>query len=263
MDFGLKNKIAVVAAASRGLGRAAARQLALEGATVVICARRKKEINRTACEIQEETGSVVVSVRADVTKPKDVRELVSQARRRFGTVHVLVVNAGGPPAGEMLSLTDKDWQKAHELTLMSMVRLTRAVLPMMVRQEWGRIITINSIVAKQPVNELLLSAAIRPGIGGLVKVLANQYAKYNITINTVCPGHIRTQRQEELARFRAEARRISIERYFAETAAAIPAGRLGRPEEIGSVVAFLASEQAAYINGVNLLVDGSAAKGVH
>ncbi len=236
MDFGLKNKIAVVAAASRGLGRAAARQLALEGATVVICSRRKKEITQAACEIQEETGSLVVSVRADVTKPKDVRELVSQAGKRFGTVHVLVVNAGGPPAGEMLALTDKDWQKAHELTLMSMVRLTRA---------------------------LLLSAAIRPGIGGLVKVLANQYAKYNITINTVCPGHIRTQRQEELARFRAEARRISIERYFAETAAAIPAGRLGRPEEIGSVVAFLASEQAAYINGVNLLVDGSAAKGVH
>ncbi|MDD4092000.1 MAG: SDR family oxidoreductase [Smithellaceae bacterium] len=263
MNFGLKNKIAVVAAASQGLGRAAARQLALEGATVVICSRRKKEITQAARELQEESGSVVVPVRADVTKPKDIQDLVSQAKKRFGTVHVLVVNAGGPPAGDLLALTDKDWLTGHELTLMSMVRLTRAVLPMMVRQQWGRIITINSIVAKQPINELLLSAAIRPGIGGLAKVLANQYAKFNITVNTVCPGHIRTQRQEELARVRAGARRISMEQYFAETAAAIPAGRLGRPEEIGNAVAFLASEQAAYINGVNLLVDGSAAKGVH
>ncbi|HPC86655.1 MAG TPA: SDR family oxidoreductase [Smithellaceae bacterium] len=263
MNFGLKNKIAVVAAASRGLGRAAARQLALEGATVVICSRRKKEITQAAREIEEESGSVVVAVRADVTKPKDVQNLVSQVKKRFGTVHVLVNNAGGPPAGEMLTLTDKDWQKAHELTLMSMVRLTRAVLPMMVRQQWGRIITINSIVAKQPINELLLSSAIRPGIGGLTKVLANRYAKHQITVNTVCPGHIRTQRQEELARVRAEARRISVEQYFAETAASIPAARLGRPEEIGSAVAFLASEQAAYINGVNLLVDGSAARGIY
>ena len=263
MNLGLQNKIAIVAAASQGLGRASARQLALEGATVVICSRREKEITRAAREIQEETGAVVLPVKADVTEPKDIKNLVSEAKKRFGTVHILVNNAGGPPAGDMLTLTDEDWLKGHELTLMSMVRLTRAVLPMMIRQQWGRIITINSIVAKQPINELLLSSAVRPGIGGLTKVLANQYAKYNITVNTVCPGHIRTQRQEELAQARAAARQISVEQYFTETAAAIPAARLGRPEEIGNAVAFLASEQAAYINGVNLLVDGSAAKGVH
>lgn len=263
MNLGLQNKIAIVAAASQGLGRAAARQLALEGATVVICSRSEEVITRTARELREESGSVVLPVKADVTKPQDISHLVSEAEQRFGAVHILVNNAGGPPAGDMLALTDEDWLRGHELTLMSVVRLTRAVLPVMVRQEWGRIITINSIVAKQPIDELLLSSAVRPGIGGLTKVLANQYAKYNITVNTVCPGHIRTRRQEELAQTRARARRISVEQYFTETAAAIPAGRLGRPEEIGNAVAFLASEQAAYINGVNLLVDGSAAKGVH
>jgi 3-oxoacyl-[acyl-carrier protein] reductase len=176
---------------------------------------------------------------------------------------VLVNNAGGPPTGDILSLKDEDWQKGHDLTLMSMVRLTRAVLPMMIQQRWGRIITITSIAAKQPINELLLSSAIRPGILGLTKVLANQYAKDNITVNTVCPGNVLTKRQEELAASRAAAKNISMEQYLKETASVIPAGRLGRPEEIGNVIAFLASEQASYINGVNMLVDGSAAKGIH
>lgn len=176
MNLGLQNKIAIVAAASQGLGRAAARQLALEGATVVICSRREEAITQAARELREESGSVVLPVKADVTKPQDISHLVSEAEQRFGTVHILVNNAGGPPAGDLLSLTDEDWLRGHDLTLMSVVRLTRAVLPLMVRQEWGRIITINSIVAKQPINELLLSSAVRPGIGGLAKVLANQYA---------------------------------------------------------------------------------------
>lgn len=263
MDFGLKNKVAIVAAASQGLGKSSALELAKEGASVVICSRREREITQTATEIQEITGALVVPMQADVTNPDDIERLVAETDKRFGTVHILVNNAGGPPTGDLLTLTDEDWQKGHELTLMSMVRLTRAVLPLMVRQQWGRIITINSIVAKQPINELLLSSAIRPGILGLTKVLANQYAKDNITVNTVCPGHILTKRQEELAASRARAKNISMEQYLRETAGAIPAGRLGRPAEIGQSVAFLASEQAAYINGVNLLVDGGAARGIH
>ncbi len=178
-------------------------------------------------------------------------------------MHILVSNAGGPPTGDILSLNDNDWQQAHELTLMSFVRSTREVLPMMIKQKWGRIITIVSVVAKQPINELLLSSAIRPGILGLTKVLSNQHAKYNITVNTVCPGHIFTKRQEELAISRASQKKITTEEYLKEVASAIPAGRLGQPEEIGNTVAFLASEQASYINGVNLLVDGGAAKGIH
>ena len=263
MNLGLKNRIAIVTAASQGLGKASALALAQEGATVVICARRQKEITEAANEIQKTTNANVIPLTADVTKPEDIERLVSETKQRFGTVHILVNNAGGPPVGDILTLTDEDWRKGHELTLMSMVRLTRAVLPMMIQQQWGRIITITSIAAKEPIDELLLSSAIRPGILGLTKVLANQYAKKNITVNTVCPGHTLTKRQEELAASRAAAKNISMEQYLKDTAGAIPAARLGRPEEIGSVIAFLASEQASYINGVNVLVDGSAAKGIH
>ena len=263
MNFGLNNKIAIVAAASQGLGKASAMTLAQEGATVVMCSRRQKEIAEAANEIHETTGASVVPMVIDVSKLEDIRRLVLETKQQFGTVHILVNNAGGPPTGTISSLTDEDWLNGHQLTLMSMVRLTREVLPMMTEQRWGRIITITSIAAKQPINELLLSSAIRPGILGLTKVLANLHAKDNITVNTICPGNILTKRQEELSTSRAKQKNMSLDEYLTETASAIPAGRLGRPEEIGNTVAFLASEQASYINGVNLLVDGSAAKGIH
>jgi 3-oxoacyl-[acyl-carrier protein] reductase len=263
MNFGLNNKIAIVTAASQGLGKASAMALAQEGATIVICSRRQKEIVETAKEIHETTGTTIVPIVVDLTKLEDIRRLVSETKQQFGTIHILVNNAGGPPTGTISSLTDEDWHKGHELTLMSMVRLTREILPMMIQQKWGRIVTITSIAAKQPINELLLSSAIRPGILGLTKVLANLHAKDNITVNTICPGNILTQRQEELSAFRAKQKNITLDEYLKETANAIPAGRLGKPEEIGNTVAFLASEQASYINGVNLLVDGSAAKGIY
>jgi 3-oxoacyl-[acyl-carrier protein] reductase len=263
MNFGLNNKIAIVTAASQGLGKASALALAQEGTTIVICSRRQKEIFETAKEIHEATGATIVPMVVNVMKLEDIKQLVLETKQQFGTIHILVNNAGGPPTGTISSLTDEDWRKGHELTLMSMVRLTREILPMMVQQKWGRIITITSIAAIQPINELLLSSAIRPGILGLTKVLANLHAKDNITINTVCPGNILTKRQEELSASRAKQKNMTMEEYLKETASAIPAGRLGRPEEIGNTVAFLASEQASYINGVNLLVDGSAAKGIH
>jgi 3-oxoacyl-[acyl-carrier protein] reductase len=263
MNLGLHNKIAIVTAASQGLGKASAMALAQEGATVVICSRRKKEITEAAEEIHQTTGATILPFVIDVTKPEDIQRLVGETKQRFKTVHVLVNNAGGPPTGSIGSLTDEDWRKGHDLTLMSMVRLTREILPFMTEQQWGRIITIVSIAAKQPINELLLSSAIRPGILGLTKVLANLYAKDNITINTICPGNILTKRQQELAISRGMQKNMTMEEYLKEAASAIPAGRLGRPEEIGHTVAFLASEQASYINGVNLLVDGGAAKGIH
>jgi 3-oxoacyl-[acyl-carrier protein] reductase len=263
MNLGLQNKIAIVTAASQGLGKASAFALAQEGATVVICSRRQKEIAEAAKEIRNATGATVVPMVSDVTDPDNIKSLVMETKQHFGTVHVLVNNAGGPPTGSIESLTDEDWHKGHELTLMSMVRLTREVLPMMAAQQWGRVITIVSVAAKQPINELLLSSAIRPGILGLTKVLANLHAKNNITFNTICPGHILTKRQEELSEARAAQKNMTMEEYLKDVANTIPAGRLGRPEEIGTTVAFLSSEQASYINGVNLLVDGSAAKGIH
>ena len=160
-------------------------------------------------------------------------------------------------------MTDAQWEQGFQLTLMSMVRCTRAVLPHMIAQSWGRVITITSIAAKQPINELLLSSTFRPGILGLTRVLSSLHAGRNITVNTVCPGFVLTKRQEELSHARAAQRNTTYEVYLKDQATTIPAGRLGRPEEVGNVVAFLASEQASYINGVNLLVDGGLAKGIH
>jgi 3-oxoacyl-[acyl-carrier protein] reductase len=193
----------------------------------------------------------------------DCSRLAKESINKFGTVHILVNNAGGPPTGDILTLSDEQWQKAHDLTLMSMVRMTREALPLMIKQKWGRIITITSFVAKQPADELMLSVSIRPGILGLSKILSNQYAKHNITVNTICPGNIFTKRQEELSQTRAASKKISVEDYISSQTKSIPAERYGRPDEIGEVVAFLASERASYISGVNLLVDGGLAKGIH
>ncbi len=263
MDLGLKNKVAIVAAASQGLGRAAAVALAEEGAQLVICSRREKEITEAAKEISSQTGVQAIGIAADVTKPADIKKVVRMAKEQFGTVHVLVNNAGGPPTGSVLDLTDQDWDKGFNLTMMSMVRLTREVLPMMQQQKWGRIVTITSFVAKQPVNELILSVSLRPGIHGLSKILSNQFAQYNITVNSVCPGNILTKRQEELNRGRAAQKNVDLEEFLKEAAKLIPTERMGRPEEIGSVVAFLASEKASYINGVSLLVDGGLVRGIY
>ena len=262
MDLGLKDKVALVAAASQGLGRASAFSLAQEGARLVICSRNKESIEKTAAEIRAKTGATVVPVVADVSKQEDITAFVQTAIREFGTVHVLVNNAGGPPTGHILKMSDEEWEKGVQLTLMSVVRFIREALPCMAKQRWGRIISIVSIAAKQPINELLISSTLRPGILGLTKVLANQYAKDNVTVNTICPGLILTKRQEELSASRAADKKMTLDEYLADNAKTIPAGRLGRPDEIGDVVTFLASEQASYINGVNLLVDGGAAKGI-
>ncbi|MBI1806510.1 MAG: SDR family oxidoreductase [Ignavibacteria bacterium] len=263
MNLGLQNKVALVCAASEGLGKATALALAREGARVIICSRRRSEIRKTANEITRGTGAEIIPVVADVSQLKSIRKLVSEAKRRFGTIHILVNNAGGPPTGDLLSMSEKEWKRGVELTLMSAVRLTREVLPLMIQQHWGRIITITSITAKQPINDLLISSTLRPGIQGLSKVLANKYSKAGVTINTVCPGFTLTNRQEELMRARSAKNKITMAKYMAETVKEIPIGRMARPEEIGNVIAFLCSEQASYINGVNLLVDGGLAKGIH
>jgi 3-oxoacyl-[acyl-carrier protein] reductase len=263
MNFGLKNKVALVAAASQGLGKASALALAEEGAHLVICSRKEESVKKTADDIRAKTGAKVIGVRADVSNKQDIQRFVQTAVSEFGTVHVLVNNAGGPPTGQILTLPEEEWEKGVQLTLMSVVRLVREVLPYMEKQQWGRIITIVSIAAKQPINELLISSTLRPGILGLSKVLSNQYAKDNITVNTICPGLVLTRRQEELSVSRAADKKMTTEEYLAESAKAIPAGRLGTAAEIGDVVAFIASQQASYINGVNLLVDGGAARGIN
>ncbi len=263
MDLGIRDKVALVCASSEGLGKASALALAREGAKLVVCSRRETAIKAVADEIRQSTGVEVLPVVADVSNADDTARLHREAVQKFGTVHILVNNAGGPPTGDILKLTDEQWQRAHDLTLMSVVRMTRQVIPAMVSQQWGRIVTITSFVAKQPLDELMLSVSIRPGIHGLSKILSNQYARYNITVNTVCPGNVMTNRQEELARSRAAGKNVSVEEYLSSQVKSIPIGRYGRPAEIGDTVAFLCSERAGYISGVNLLVDGGLAKGIH
>ena len=262
MELGLKGKIALVAASSQGLGRAVAETLAAEGASVVVCARDAERLKKTAKEISSATGSDVFAVPADLSRSVDIANLVRSAVKKFGTVHILVNNAGGPPVDPFDRLSDEQWENGVHLTMMSAIRLMRSVLPLMRDQKWGRIITINSLVAKQPIDDLVVSSTLRPGLIGLSKVLSNQYAKDNILINTVCPGFILTNRQKEISAARAAKASISFEEYIGSQAKDIPLGRLGEPNEIASVVAFLASEKASYITGATISVDGGVMKGL-
>jgi 3-oxoacyl-[acyl-carrier protein] reductase len=262
MDLGLAHKVAIVAAASRGIGRASAGALAREGARVAICARSPAELEAAAAAIRAEGGSEVLAVPADVTSAEDVRRLVARTVEGFGGVDILVTNAGGPPPGLFDQATDADWQAAFELNLLSTVRMIREVLPHMRRRRWGRIINIQSTSIKQPIDGLLLSNGIRPGVAGLTRSLVHELSRDRITANTVCPGRIATERSRSFLESRARAAGVPLEEYARRDLASIPMGRMGDPEEIAHVVAFLASERASYVTGVTLQVDGGLVRGL-
>ena len=261
MDLGLEGKIALVAAASRGLGRAVALQLAKEGASVAICARNEGPLKATAESIREATGVEVLAVPADVSVPEDVDRLVKTVLDRFGRIDVLVTNAGGPPPGRFLDLTPDDWEAAVRLTLMSAVRLCYGAVPAMREQGGGSIVAITSISVKQPLPNLLLSNSIRLAVIGLVKTLADELAPDGIRVNAVCPGWTRTERVVQLLKDRAARNGTTPEEEAARITAAIPLGRMAEPEELARAVAFLASPAASYITGVSLLVDGGMYRG--
>jgi len=261
MDLGLRGKVALVTAASRGLGRAVALQLAQEGTSVAICARREEPLEATARTIRKTTGAEVLAVPADVSVPEDVDRLVKTTLDRFGRIDVLVTNAGGPPPGRFLDLTPADWEAAVQLTLMSAVRLCYAVVPAMREQGEGSIVAMTSISVKQPLPNLLLSNSIRLAVVGLMKTLADELAPDGIRVNVVCPGWTRTERVEQLLQDRAVRNGTTPDEEAAKIAAAIPLGRMGTPEEFARVVAFLASPAASYITGVSLLVDGGMYRG--
>ncbi|MFP4082539.1 MAG: SDR family oxidoreductase [Candidatus Aminicenantes bacterium] len=262
MDLGIKNRVAVVAASSRGLGKATAFRLAQEGAKVMICARGKERLFETRKEITASTGSVVRSFVADVRDEKAVGGMIQQVVDEFGTVDILVSNAGGPQAGMADDFTVEDYRKAAELNLLSTVSLCYKVIPLMKKQKWGRIITMTSVSAKQPVENLILSNTARAGVIGFTKSLSNQLAPHRITVNSVLPGYTRTERVEELARSYQKQGRGSVEEFYKNIEKNIPAGRLGNPQETAQAVAFLASEGAAYITGVSLQVDGGYIQGL-
>jgi 3-oxoacyl-[acyl-carrier protein] reductase len=256
MDLGLKSKVALVAAASRGLGRAVAEELAAEGASLVVCSRGEDSINQTAKEIAQTTGAKILAVAADVSKADDVVKLTQFASERFGRIDILVTNAGGPPAGQFENLSQEQWEAATRLTLFSAVELARQVLPGMKQRGWGRILNITSIAVKQPVDNLILSNSLRAAVTGFARTLANEVAAFGVTVNNIMPGYTRTERVEELAKMMAKQQGITPAEFVARWEEEIPMGRLGDPREFAALAAFLVSERASYITGTSIPVDG-------
>lgn len=261
MDLGLKNKAAIVLASSKGLGRASALALAREGCNLALCARGGEALKRTVDEIRDETGVAVFSRQLDVENRELMRGFVREVIEEYGAIHVLVTNSGGPPPGTSRSLGDGEWDDAVRSTLMVAINWTRAVVPQMVKQEWGRIVHITSISVKQPIDGLILSNTMRVGVVGYAKSVSRELAPHNVLVNTVCPGSYRTDRLRELAEDRAKAAGSTAEEAFRHMAADVPLGRIGDPQELGDVVAFFASERASYLTGTTIQVDGGAYRG--
>jgi len=256
VDLQLRGKVALVAASSRGLGRAVAEAFAAEGADLVLAARDAARIAEVARDLAARHGVRAIGVAADVSRAADVEGLVATALRDCGRVDVLVTNAGGPPAGTFESLPADAWPKAVALTLESVVGLCRLVLPGMKERRWGRILNVTSIAVKQPVDNLMLSNSLRAAVTGFARTLANEVAPFGITVNNLMPGYTRTERVEELAQANAKARGTTPADELARWEGQIPMGRLGEPHEFAALAAFLASEQASYITAQSIAVDG-------
>jgi 3-oxoacyl-[acyl-carrier protein] reductase len=263
MDLGIRGRVALVCGASSGLGKAVATALAREGAKVAICARTAEKLQKAADAIRAATSAEVLPVAADVSKPGDVKTLVSKVVAHFGKLEILVCNAGGPPFGQFLDQPEDAWQKAVELNLLSTIHLCREAVPHMKKAGWGRIINITSFAAKQPHEGLILSNTARAGVLGFAKSLANELASSGILINTVCPGAFETERHTALTQKRAAAEGISTEEVNRKRTKEIPLGRFGKPEEFGDLVAFLASERAAYITGTAIQIDGGVVRSLY
>jgi 3-oxoacyl-[acyl-carrier protein] reductase len=256
MDLGLAGKVALVAAASRGLGRAIAEELASEGAALGICARGEAALRAARDQIAAHTGAEVHAVAADVSDREGIARVAREVLDRFGRVDILVTNAGGPPAGAFESHDWDAWQRSVDLTLRSAVELTRAVLPGMRERRFGRVIHVTSLAVKQPIDGLMLSTSIRAAVTGFARTLANEVAADGVTVNTLLPGFMNTERVVELNEITAAREKVPIEAVEARTRARIPTRRIGEPRELAALAAFLASERAGYITGQALAVDG-------
>ncbi|GBD18801.1 MAG: SDR family oxidoreductase [Thermomicrobium sp.] len=263
MDLGLRGKVAMVAAASQGLGKAVALGFAREGANLAICSRNQAALEAVAAEART-SGVDVLAVPADLTRAEDIAKFVEKSIAHFGGVDILVTNAGGPPAGTFQDFADDaPWQAAFELTLLSAVRLIRGVLPSMRARGGGAIIVMTSSSIKVPIPNLILSNVFRAGVAALAKTLAEELAPYNIRVNNVLPGRIATERLLYLDQVNAERAGVSVEEIRQRTIAQIPMGRYGDPEEFANAVVFLASERASYITGASLQVDGGYIKCIY
>lgn len=260
MDLGIRGKVAMVAAGSKGLGRAAARALAAEGCAVSLCGRGAEALAEVRSEL-EGLGAAVFTAQADVASAEDLARWHQATRAALGPVGILVTNTGGPKAATFEGLSDADWEAGVASTLLNVVRLCRLTLTDMRAAGWGRIVHITSLVAKQPLPLLTISSTLRAGLSGLTRTLALETAREGITVNAILPGHILTDRQRHLGQIKARSEGITLEEALARTAEGIPMGRIGSPEEVGAAIAFLCSRPAAYLTGQSLLVDGGLVQG--
>ncbi|NIR43329.1 MAG: SDR family oxidoreductase [Gemmatimonadetes bacterium] len=262
MDLGIESRVAAVGGASMGLGKAIAWALAREGARVAICARGADRLERAATAINRASGREVFPYPVDLATPTGPAEFVDSTVKNFGKLDILVTNAGGPPATISSKTPPEAWEEALQLNLLSTVRLAQAALPYMRRGSWGRIICVTSVSVKSPLPGMALSNTARPGVVGYAKTIAEEFAQNGITVNVVCPGYMATDRVSELMAHRAEEAGTSVEKVSGDLVANIPAGRMGDPKELGDLVAFLASERAAYITGTTLQIDGGFVRGL-
>lgn len=261
MDLGLSGRGAIVTGSSRGIGKAIAHTLAEEGAKVAICARDESRLGIAEKEIEASTGAEVLALKVDLSHENDIKMLVTETYDTFGRIDILVNNTGGPPSKYFLATSEEDWRHVFNQLFMSVVFACREVAPYMKKRRWGRIINMNSIAAKQPVENLILSNSLRAGIIALTKTLSNEFAEHNILVNSVCPGYTLTDRVEGLARAESQRTGKAMKKIIVDWAKEIPLRRLAQPKEIADLVVFLASERASFITGATYQIDGGWIKG--
>jgi 3-oxoacyl-[acyl-carrier protein] reductase len=262
VDLGLKGRSAIVCASSDGIARSAAEKFAQEGARVAMCSRDEKKLRAAADEIRNRHHAEIFAETLDVTSEKDVNDFVARVAAQFGGVDICVTNAGGPPPKMFLSTNTEEWRRAVELNFMSVVYFAHAVIPIMQKNHWGRIVTITSVATRQPVYELVYSNAVRTGVLGLVKSLSNEFGKDGITVNNVGPGYTATNRLKQLVQNRAAEESISEEDFFKRLGSQAALQRVGEADEVADAIVWLASDRASFITGQTLLVDGGLYKGL-
>ena len=262
MELGLKNRSVIVAASSDGIAYAAAAKFAQEGARIAMCSRDADKLRAAAEAIRNTYSAEVLAEPLDVTDDSAVRQFVAHVATQFGGVDVCVTNAGGPPPKMFLSTTTEEWHRALDLNFMSAIYFAHAVIPLMQKNRWGRLVTLTSVSVRQPVSDLVYSNSVRTGVLGLVKSLSNEFGRDGITVNNVAPGYTATERLRNLIRKRAAETGVSEEAYRATLGGQAALGRLGLAEEVADAIVWLASERASYITGQTLLVDGGLYKGL-